>query len=78
VKQGFFSEGKIASLTIIYEDLILEYQKTIAKILEFLERDVAGIRIPPPYFARLADDLSEEWSQRFREERQKGWENRGW
>ncbi len=76
--QEFFSEGKIAPLTIIYEDFILEYQKTVGKILEFLELDVTGIRIPPPYFAPLADDISEEWSQRFREERQKGWENRGW
>ncbi len=76
--QEFFSEGNIAPLTIIYEDFILEYEKTVRKVLEFLELDTIGVEIPPPHFVQTADSITEEWVQRFRQERQEGWEHRGW
>jgi LPS sulfotransferase NodH len=76
--QEFFSEGNIVPLTIVYEDFIQEYEKTVRMVLEFLELDTVNIKIPSPSLARTADDISEEWVQRFREEHQKGWENRGW
>jgi trehalose 2-sulfotransferase len=76
--QEFYSEGKIVPLTIVYEDFILEYEKTVKKVLEFLELDASSFQIPAPSLAQTADELSEEWVQRFREEHQKGWENRGW
>ena len=76
--QEFFSEGKIVPLTIVYEDFIQEYEKTVRKVLEFLELDTISLKIPSPSLAQTADDLSEEWVQRFRQELQNGWENRGW
>jgi LPS sulfotransferase NodH len=76
--QEFFSEGNIVPLTIVYEDFIQEYEKTVRKVLEFLELDTISIKIPSPSLAPTADDASEEWVQRFREELQNGWENRGW
>ncbi len=76
--QELFSEGGIAPLTIVYEDFILEYEKTVRKVLEFLGLDTINIEIPPPLLARTADVTSEEWVQRFRQERQEGWEYRGW
>ncbi|HLO16328.1 MAG TPA: Stf0 family sulfotransferase [Anaerolineales bacterium] len=76
--QEFFTEGKIAPLTIVYEDFIQEYERTVRKILEFLGLNAADIEISPPPLARTADDLSEGWAQRFREELQHGWVNRGW
>ncbi len=76
--QEFFSEGNIVPLTIVYEDFIQEYEKTVRKVLEFLELDTISLTIPSPSLAQTADDLSEEWVQRFREEDQKGWKNRGW
>jgi LPS sulfotransferase NodH len=76
--QEFFSEGNIVPLTIVYEDFIQEYEKTVRKVLEFLELDGTKTEVSPPSLARTADDLSEEWVQRFREELQNGWENRGW
>jgi trehalose 2-sulfotransferase len=76
--QEFFSEGNIVPLTLVYEDFIQEYEKTVRKVLEFLELDTMGIKIPSPSLARTADVVSEEWVQRFREERQSDWENRGW
>jgi LPS sulfotransferase NodH len=76
--QEFFSEGKIVPLTIVYEDFIQEYEKTVRTVLEFLELDPATIQIPSPSLAPTADDISEAWAQRFREELQGGWQNRGW
>jgi LPS sulfotransferase NodH len=76
--QEFFSEGDIVPLTIVYEDFVQEHEKTVRKVLEFLELDTMSIKVSPPSLARTADATSEEWVQRFREERQKGWENRGW
>jgi trehalose 2-sulfotransferase len=76
--QEIFSEGNIAPLTIVYEDFIQEYEKTVRKVLNFLDLDAIRIEIPPPHFVPTADALSEEWVQRFRRERQEGWVNRGW
>lgn len=76
--QEFFSEGNLVPLTIVYEDFIQEYEKTVRKLLEFLELEASPNDIPPPSLARTADDISEEWVQRFREELQDGWINRGW
>lgn len=76
--QEFFSEGKIVPLTVVYEDFIQDYEGIIKTILRFLELDPKEAAIQPPHFTRLADALSEEWVQRFREERQQGWQNRAW
>ena len=76
--QEFYSEGNIVPLTIVYEDFIQEYEKTVRKVLELLELDATGIKIPSPSLAQTADDLSEKWVERFREELQNNWENRGW
>ena len=76
--QDFFAEGNIIPLTLIYEDFIREYEKTVRNVLAFLELDTMNIQIPAPALAPTADDVSEEWVQRFREELQVGWTNRGW
>ena len=77
--QEFFSEGKIVPLTIVYEDFILSYAETIAEILDYLGlTHDKNVPVAPPYFERLADDRSEEWVQRFRRERQRGWNTLGW
>lgn len=76
--QSFFSDAGIQPLTIVYEDFIADYYGTINGILGFLGLDDAKIDIHKPKTGKMADDISEEWVQRFRHERQKGWENRGW
>ena len=76
--QEFFSEGNIVPLTIVYEDFVQEYEKTVRKILGFLELNAAALEISHPQLVPTADDLSEQWAQRFRTERQKDWKNRGW
>ena len=76
--QEFFTEGNIAPLTIVYEDFIQQYEQTIRTILDYLELDSETVTMAPPALIKLADSVSEEWAQRFREERQNGWVNRGW
>jgi LPS sulfotransferase NodH len=70
--QEFFSEGNIVPLNVVYEDFIQEYEKTVRKVLEFLELDTINVKIPSPSLARTADATSHEWVGRFHEELQKG------
>jgi LPS sulfotransferase NodH len=76
--QEFFSEGGIVPLNIFYEDFVQQYEQTLRTVLRFLDLDDRSITIPEPGLERTADDVSEEWVQRFRKERQEGWPNQGW
>jgi LPS sulfotransferase NodH len=76
--QEFFADARIVPLTIVYEDFIQDYEKTVRKVLDFLELDTINVAIPSPALVPTADAISEEWVQRFREECQQGWEYRGW
>ena len=76
--QSFYADAGIQPLTIVYEDFVADYYGTIKRILRFLGLAEANIDIHKPKTSKLADDLSEEWVQRYRHERQKGWQNRGW
>jgi LPS sulfotransferase NodH len=76
--QEFFSEANIVPLTVIYEDFVQEYETTVRRILDYLELDATSAMIAPPHYARTADEISEDWVARFREERQRSWQTRGW
>ena len=76
--QEYFVEGNIVPLNIYYEDFVQEYEQTVRRILDYLELDSQSVIISPPSLTKLADAVSEEWVQRFRHERQEGWQNRGW
>jgi LPS sulfotransferase NodH len=76
--QEFFAEGNIVPLNIFYEDFVQQYEQTIRTILEYLNLGRQQLTIPPPLLAKTADDVSEEWVQRFRTERQNEWTNLGW
>ena len=76
--QEFFAEAGIVPLTVVYEDFSADYAGTLRRVLDFLDLDAANAPIPPPPLAPTADAVNEAWVQRFREERQEGWENRGW
>lgn len=76
--QEFFAEGGITPLNIFYEDFDQNHEQTIRTILDYLEVDSRSATISPPAFKKTADPISEEWIQRFREERQEGWPNKGW
>lgn len=76
--EDFFSEEGIIPLTIVYEDFILDYKGTVMKVLEFLNIPTDNVRVSSPVLERLADDVSEQWVQRFRRERQKDWDKVIW
>jgi trehalose 2-sulfotransferase len=76
--QEFFAEGNIVPLNIFYEDFVQQYEQTIRRILKHLDLGRQPVTIPPPLLAQTADDVSEEWVQRFRTERQHEWTNLGW
>jgi trehalose 2-sulfotransferase len=76
--QEFFTEGDISPMNIFYEDFVQNYEQTVRTILDYLGIDSRSVSIAPPELTKLADSVSEEWTQRFREERQNGWTNRGW
>ena len=70
--QAFLEEGGVVPLTIVYEDFIKEYEGTIQRVIDFL-----GIaddyQVSQPHYEQLADEVSEEWVDRFRQEIQSGW-----
>lgn len=76
--QEFFTEGNIIPMVVVYEDFARQYEQTILTILDYLEVDTKSVSVPPPPLEQTANADSEEWIQRFREERQEGWQNRGW
>ena len=76
--QSFFAEVGIQPLTIVYEDFIADYTGTVQSVLAYLGLDWHNIQIGKPETTKLADALSDEWVQRFRQERQQGWDHRGW
>lgn len=71
--QAFLDEGGIVPLTIVYEDFIREYERTIRRLIDLLDIDAAGYPVAPPAFQRQADALSEEWTERFRQDLQRDW-----
>jgi LPS sulfotransferase NodH len=77
--QDLFSEWKITPLTLVYEDWSQNPAQTITRIMDFL-----GITEPFEFndnqitMVKQADELSEEWVQRYRSEKQQHWQNRAW
>ncbi|WP_219837307.1 Stf0 family sulfotransferase [Paenibacillus sp. R14(2021)] len=74
----FLAEEGIVPLTLVYEDFILDYEGTVRKVLAFLGVSADDVTIAPPAFDRLADEINEQWVQRFRQERQQDWERAVW
>lgn len=73
------NQANIVPLTITYEDFIADYTNTVYKVIDYLEIEYnKGLKITNPYFDKIADNVSEEWVQRYRKERQTGWNNKGW
>ena len=65
-------------MTIVYEDFILNYEETILSVLDFLQVPTDSVQVAEPFFDPIADEITENWVQRFRKERQAGWQNIAW
>jgi trehalose 2-sulfotransferase len=67
--QEQFARWEIVPCTVVYEDLIASYEETVRGVLRFLEiPDAASVPVPSPAFDRIADEISESWYRRFRDE----------
>lgn len=65
--QDQFDRWGVVPYTVVYEDLVADYEATVRRLLDFLEiPGRADVAIPRPAFDRLADEASEAWYQRFR------------
>lgn len=70
--QEFFSENRISPFTVVYEDLVRNYEHTALEILDYL-----GISHPTTInfnerrMRKQANSHSEEWVSRYIEEKQK-------
>jgi trehalose 2-sulfotransferase len=68
--QDQFDRWGVVPYTVVYEDLVADYDAAVRQLLDFLEiPGHADIDIPRPAFDRIADEASEAWYQRFRRER---------
>lgn len=76
--QEFYDKLDIVPLTIVYEDFVADFEATVAKVLDHLGLFAADTQIAPPFFDKLADDLSDSWAIRFKNELQADWQNKGW
>ncbi|MBW7455830.1 Stf0 family sulfotransferase [Paenibacillus sepulcri] len=76
--EAFFAEEHIVPMTIVYEDFIRNYNDTVMKVLSFLNISTEAIQVASPFYDPIADDIAEIWVQRFRKERQAGWDNIAW
>ena len=71
--EDHFSQNQIVPLTIVYEDFILNFKDTIFQILHYLGLDTSQVEIGAMHYTKTANEQSEQWVQRFREDLQKDW-----
>lgn len=64
----FFTTNGIVPHTVIYEDFAQDYEQTVRGVLEYLQISLPEqYRFPAPHLQKQADELSEEWVQRYGE-----------
>lgn len=78
VWQAYFDECGVVPLSLTYEDYVEDQEGTLRLVLEYI-----GIEYPPnlhiqPMLKKQADTLSEEWVQRYRQEKQAQWKIMSW
>jgi LPS sulfotransferase NodH len=63
----FFQEHDISPLDLTYEELVLDLDGTVRRVLKFVGILAKGVKVPPPTLQKLADDRSQEWEARYRQ-----------
>ena len=75
----YFSQYHITPHVIVYEDYIQDMEGTTRNILEYLNIEIpAKFDAPLPQLRKTANDLTEDWVQRYRDEKQKDWWTTFW
>jgi LPS sulfotransferase NodH len=68
--QAVFSASGITPMTLVYEDLVSDYQGTIMNILEHLKTTYTRLPTLEKSYGKTSSDQSEKWVQRFRKDLQ--------
>lgn len=76
--QDMLNQARAIPFTIVYEDFVQSYEETIRSVIRFLEVEETNFQVAPPYYQKLADELSDEWTDRFRKELQQDWKVMIW
>jgi trehalose 2-sulfotransferase len=65
--ESLFARHGITPHRVLYEDLVETQEATVRAVLEWLGVAVpAALELPAPRLGRQADELSDEWAQRYR------------
>jgi trehalose 2-sulfotransferase len=65
--QQFFREHNILPLDVVYEEMVMDLEATVRRVLGFVGIPVENVKLRPPTLRKLADDLSREWEARYRQ-----------
>jgi LPS sulfotransferase NodH len=79
--QAFFAAGDIQPYVVVYEDFVTNLNGTVRGILDYCGIDYNSDTLPDyetTQLRRLADDLTEEWVDRYRREKQTDWWTTFW
>jgi len=77
--QEYFLQWQVTPLTLVYEDFIEDQAGTVRRIVDFLGiQDSYVLPAAAITLVKQADQVSEDWVQRYREEKQRSWTQRAW
>jgi LPS sulfotransferase NodH len=62
----FYRDHDIVPLDLIYEEMVLDLEGTVRRVLRFMGIPAPEVKLPPPTLRRLADERSQEWEARYR------------
>ncbi|MEL6590940.1 MAG: Stf0 family sulfotransferase, partial [Bacteroidota bacterium] len=74
--EAYFAKHQIVPYTIVYEDLVRDFEGTIRGILDYLKLPHEQIEIPTPHYQPTANQGSETWVERFRTDLQRNFEQK--
>lgn len=69
--EAYFTQFGITPLTIVYEDMILDFENTIRRVIDFLNLEAGELQIKDKFYQKTADKESEQWVERFMADLQK-------
>jgi LPS sulfotransferase NodH len=67
--QEYFTAAGVRPLTVVYEDFVCEYEETVGRVLRHLGVEPPAEPSPRPWMRKQADEESEQWVRRYREEK---------
>ena len=71
--QEYFTDGSIGPCVVVYEDFIRAYEETVVRILNFIDIPAPhDLELRAPRLQKQADELSEDWVERYRDLKQSG------